>query len=365
MFDSDGLNSELTFDILRGGYVTPEVRAASTPGNSELHRGFFSLKNNLSFAVPFKKLFKNRPLRILGKVGQESYFSAQYNRNHHELFFLGNANYVGQDQIDISDFNFTQYSFRKIGLGVYNANSKSHYSINLYLNNAYRNYEIDNGTHQVDFNDLSLIMNATLIDNSYDHDDPLQSVGFGVDVHHVMDVGKKDSYIIFNAERLGVLQLNSKQNKILVDSAYQFSGIDLNELILDGADETITAFDDINTLERSPADTWVFLPVEVGANYFTAISENLTGQVGLRTYYLADWRPEITLGANYTKWQDSMIGLSVKYGGFGNFNYGLNGSKKIDNQFVVGARLNYLDGLINRQGYGAQAGVFVIFHPVK
>lgn len=355
-FSTSGLQNELTMKFIRGGYITDDIKNASMDKHRDINRAGGILIGDVEYRNYDVQLLEKRDWGIIVKAGYNTFGGAVYSQDLYGLAMYGNDRYVG-DTIDFSGFNSSFATYQKLGFGLIDRKSKSSITLNVFNISDYASIGLRDAQVQQDDNgdNINLVLDGEFAFRESQAFN--QGIGFGVDVDFKIPFqfsNDQTSFLQIQAKNIGVGYLYEKQRVYSVDTTFNFSGFEFNQLFGDNA-INFDSLDVLDTLGISSSleNRTFLLPgfIQVGKIVDQHSSKRVQSFFGLRLYPSLIYVPYVFGGAHFKANDWLSLGANISYGGFTNFRGGLYASMNF-NKIAVGLATEDVIGAVSGIGKG-------------
>lgn len=322
--NSNSITGKVTNAFIKGGYIGDDVK------NTTLDR--LKTKNRLGFEMNYGATYvhysKNTTSNVIGyylRYNQSLFLGSNFNENHYRLMFYGNSQFAGQT-INISPFRYYMLGQRSVGGGLVLGKNKNSFWVGA---------DVVQGLSHTDIQATDMSLTTATDGQMLELDGKLDfkqsarptynaGYGFALNAQWFTDI-KGKVYLNFMVDNLGMVFWNNKAQNFSRDTTFQFSGIDLVNVV-----QNDTAFSQVtdslsNALlptERYGAYNTIlpFFVKAVASKYFANGKLRLSAMVNYR--YVPSYIPQGSIHATYfIKWFSPS--LAIMYGGYGGFNTGI------------------------------------------
>jgi hypothetical protein len=359
-------------DFYRGGYLTDEVKQTAAKELKSNNRFGGDADFGLVFRHRLDTIFKQTGWTYTFKIAERRHINLEMTKDFFNVGFFGNAIYENQTA-KLANFQLDFISYQQIGLGLE------------------KTFRLKDDVHQIGFSanflngrnaQRALINKADLftatdgeyldleISGKYNRTDSLKNnqiipnqskgSGFSFDFYYQL-ISKEQHTLQISMVDFGYVYWQNSAIAYDYDTLFRFEGINIpnlvsinDSLIKLSSDSLI----DLGTRNSNKAFR-SFLPTWLQVNYSHQIIPgklllNFNGRYRFNDVYL----PFLALGGTYIFKQNTSATLSVGYGGYGIFNYGIMLQQRIWKYFTLGIGSHQLEGLLLPQKANGQSIVF-------
>ena len=318
---------------------------------------------------------KHRGLSYFAAFEDHNYYDIYYDKDLYRLVFFGNRDFAGQF-MTLGNQSFTIMKFQQIKAGVVKTwFGKSHvnvFSAGLGINNGqtFLNYDIPKATFftqsNAEYISMDLQMNMHRSDTVSSKFGAENGLGMSLDLSFY----HRDAHNSFEIklQNLGFITWNKHSQYYDKDTSIRFEGVNISNIFnLDAENIHLLTGDSLNNEFVHSDKTARFtnrIPMRGSINYTRYLWHNrLSLSFSLVNYYYLHFNPLICFEPSYKiKIKRSAINISpnVKYGGYGNLNYGLGISASVNSKFYIELRTDYLNGYMdpkNSSGLGGYVSI--------
>lgn len=354
---STSVRREVFNTLIWGGYIDDEMKQRSFDQHDDVNRFGLASNNELIYQNRTSCSFQRPNLNWGVKAGYAAVGAFSYGTDAYGLTFYGNEMYLG-DTADFSNTRFKFMQFQKVGFGFISKTNGS----NLFLNvvNVQQSAEMNLRKGQMYQNDDASevdVMLAGDLRSTYGND---FSKGIGVCLDGTFRVAAgtysgKTATMEITFSNIGFAYLYAGQFSYQVDSTYNYTGFELNQLTSDASPFNRSDFSVMDSLGIS-ADTvkrTVLLPgyIQIGNAVDFRSPKMVQPYFGVRLYPTLNIVPSIFAGVCYKPIEQLMVSGSASYGGFGNFRAGFGVSYQTPMARVTLATDDVIS-LVSNQGFG-------------
>ena len=361
-------------DFYRGGYLTDEVKQNAAKELKNLNRFGADADMGLVFRHSLDTIFKQTGWSYTARIAERRHLNLEMTKDFFNVGFFGNAMYENKTA-KLANFQLDFISYQQIGLGLEktlfikenthqiglmgnflngrNAQRALVNKANLYTatDGEYLNLEIEGKYNRTD-----TLKSKQVIPN------PSKGVGFSVDVYYQL-ITKENHKLQMTILDFGYLYWKNSAIAYNYDTLFRFDGINIPNLISINDSLIKLSSDSLLDLGKrnSNKSFQTVLPAWFMVNYSHNLvpgkfTLNFSGRYRFNDVYL----PFIAVGGTYYYNNNTSASISVGYGGYGNFNYGIMLQQRIWKYFTVGIGSNQLEGLIMPKKASGQSAVFSI-----
>lgn len=325
-YHSNSLPNSLTNKFIFGGQIPNEQLQNTFNDQASINRFAVQSFNEFRCFIGNKKLLKDS-LSFGVKAGFYGHANTFFSKDAFGLAFFGNEQYLG-NAANFSELSLNTAIFQKIGFGIFNKSSKSSFFLNLvnlqqyskaYFRKAYL-------TQNSDASEIDLKLQGELAftpTNAFS-----TGIGFALDLDKRIAVqlqNEQKATIQIQVQNLGLAFVNDGLRSYEIDSTYNYSGFQINQLI--NANEFLgsnfSLMDSLGIKQRI-TKSWVLLPA------FIQVSKLIDGTSTkkIQTYYGIKLYPTIAaipagfLGLYWKINSKTALASSISYGAFGSFRNG-------------------------------------------
>ena len=344
-FGSNALTIDLASTYFMNGFITNEMKDAVSS----------KLKSKNQFGAGFRYEFsyRHRPDSMFGlensyyQVGFRDIYhlDSRFNKDVFELYFRGNKNFAGKSA-DLGNFEFKQLFYQQLyfmfGHSFNRSENKFEYAIGLNFNKGHKLLAIEANDASIftqqdgEYLDLNTELEIHRSDSAKNDKIAFNGIGGSIDLYFKW-TDKKNRSLEFKAHNLGMIAWNKQSAFITSDTSFRFEGVDISELFDFSDSVTNTISLDSSLVEpyltnRIKKEYTTPLPALLKLSYSIPLEKYKTlasTEVGYLLF--ANCKPYVRQTFQYKVNSIHSIGLSLSYGGYSNFNVGLNYELKLKN----------------------------------
>ncbi len=351
-FGSNALTIDLASTYFNNGFIND--------GMKDVVSGKLKTSNNFGAGFNYELNYRRSPDSLFGtkfsyyQVGFRDVYhlDARFNRDVFELYFRGNKKYAGQTA-DIGDFEFKQLFYQQLyftfGHQVMNNGDyisfdkdRFEYSVGLSFNKGHKLLTIEAIDASLftqqdgEYLDLDADLEIHTNDSAKNDKIAFNGIGGSIDLYFKW-TDKKCRQLEFTAKNLGLIAWNNQSSYVAADTSFRFEGVDISDLFdfTDSVTNTISL--DSSLVEpyltnRTKKSHNTLLPALIKLKYSLPVKKIKTimsTEVGYLLY--ANCKPYIRQTFQYRINSVHSVGLSLSYGGYSNFNVGLNYELRLKN----------------------------------
>ena len=346
-FNSTGLTNEFIYDFYKGEFLTRDLRNRVSDRLKDRNRAGFLLEAGLNYSWS--------PPDTADKFGyylsveEKSMAEIQFRKGFFDLLFFGNAPYTGEtimlDGMEVNMMTWQKYSagitkrirkgdqehYFSCGLGF--IVGQQHLAVNVHEGSFFTQQDAE-------YVSLDVNMDVYHTDSNRTGFGAYNGYGIAYDLgyhywsgkHHLIAVQLKD---------LGFIRWDRQPDRFTRDTTFRFDGFEVDLLNFNSPA--------LSNVGDSLLDEWIGpkgksdylteLPIDVSASYTYFFNSNrffLSAAARCRFHSL--YRPYVALSGGYDgkfkKWSLE-VEPGVSYGGYGNFNAGLQLTAGIKKTFIL------------------------------
>ncbi len=351
------VHREMFNTLIWGGIIDDAMKQRSFDQHDDVNRFGVASNNELIYQNRNSCSFQRPNLNWGVKLGYSAVGAFTYGKDAYGLTFYGNASYLA-DTADFSNTRFKFTQFQKIGFGFISKKNGS----NLFLNvvNVQQSAEVNVRKGYLYTNDDASQVDLRLAGNlrsTYGND---FSKGVGLCLDGTFRVaagtyGGKTATMEITFSNIGFAYLYAGQYAYQVDSNYQYTGFELNQLTSDASPFNRDDFSVMDSLgiSRDTVMRTILLPgyIQIGNAIDFHSAKQLQPYFGVRLYPTLNIVPSIFAGLCYKPVDQVMLSGSASYGGFGNFRAGF-GVSYLAKMARVTLATDDVIGLVSNKGFG-------------
>lgn len=336
----------------------------------------FDLDDKLTF-ITFPDTFAGTTnMGVFVSYGTHLHLDLDMTRDMIKLFFAGNKQFKGKTA-DIGNSSLNLINYQQLQFGVISrfGEGKTHHSfgVGVSINNGIQNTRI-----RFSKGNLYTAPDAEYIDihaafdvNRSDTSDNKKFKGFGSSLNLYYSFNTENKNIFnFSISDLGFIQWNKNSQQFSKDTAMHFDGVHIDDPLNIEGNIFGNANPDSIVHSYTYADTtfsyFMLTPACFKVSYLHNFNEILSFEGSVTKKMHIHYDPLFMLRANLKTCKNSMISLSIHYGGYSgsnplkshNVNFGIEIAHLFGKSFMFIAGTNYLNGFINPATQNAQ-GAYV------
>jgi hypothetical protein len=361
-------------DFYRGGYLSDEVKQTAAKELKNVNRFGVDADMGLVFRHSLDTIFKQTGWSYTFRVAERRHLNLEMTKDFFNVGFFGNAMYENQTA-KLANFQLDFISYQQIGLGLEKTllikdNTHQVAMMANFLNGRNAQQALINKANLFTATDGEYL--DLEIEGKYNRTDtlknkqiipiPSKGVGFSIDMHYQL-ITKEKHKLQLAVLDFGYLYWKNNAIAYNYDTLFRFDGINIPNLITIN-DSLIKLSSDslINLGKRNSNKSFkTVLPAWFMINYIHNLvpgkfTLNFSSQYRFNDVYL----PFIAVGGTYYYNNNTNASISVGYGGYGNFNYGIMLQQRVWKYFTVGLGSNQLEGLIMPKKASGQSVVFSV-----
>ena len=359
-------------DFYRGGYLSNEIKQQAAKNLKEVNR--FGVDADLGFLYrqQLDTVFKQPGWSYTFRIAERRHLDLEMTRDFFTVGFFGNAMYENQTA-RLADFQLDFISYQQIGAGI---EKKWLLKENMHQVGLMANYLNGRNAQRalITKADLFTATDGEYLDlelkGKYNRTDTLKNkqlipdhakgAGYSFDLYYQL-ITKENHKLQLSVNDFGYLYWKNSAIAYNYDTLFRFEGINIPNLITIN-DSLIKLSGDslLNLGKRKYERSFkTVLPAWLQVNYcHNLIPEKLVINVNGRYRFNDVYLPFISVGATYFYKKCTSAGISIGYGGYGQFNYGIMLQQRIWKYFTIGIGSNQLEGLIMPKKASGQSLVF-------
>lgn len=359
-------------DFYRGGYLSNDVKQTAAENIKDVNRFGVDGDLGLLFRQQLDSVFKQSGWSYTFRITERRHLNLEMTRDFFNVGFFGNAMYENQTA-KLADFQLDFISYQQIGAGI---EKKWLLKENMHQVGLMANYLNGRNAQRalITKADLFTATDGEYFDlelaGKYNRTDTLKNkqlipdhskgAGYSFDFYYQL-LTRENHKLQLSVNDFGYLYWKNSAIAYNYDTLFRFEGINIPNLITIN-DSLIKLSSDslLNLGKRNSTKSFkTVLPAWLQVNYcHNLIPEkliiNVTGRYRFNDVYL----PFIAVGATYTYKKYTSASISMGYGGYGQFNYGIMLQQRIWKYFTLGIGSNQLEGLIMPKKASGQSLVF-------
>ena len=370
-FGSNALTIDLASTYFRNEFINDGVKNVVSDK--------LETSNRFGAGFNYELNYRYHPDSIFGltnsfyQIGFRDIFhlDARFNNDVFELYFRGNKKYAGK-KADLGNFEFKQLFYQQLNFAFGHYFTKFdntfEYSIGLNFNKGHKLLTIQafdaSLFTQEDGEYLDLDADIAIHRNDSAKNDKIAFNGIGGSIDFYFKwTDKKNRSLEFKAQNLGAIVWNKQSAFIEADTAFRFEGIDISELFdfSDSITNSISldsSFVEPYLTNRTKKKHNTLLPALLKLTYSIPIEKYRATILTEAGYLLfANCKPYIRQNYQYKINAYHSAGLSLSYGGFSNFNIGINYELSLKNSWKFELKSDYITGFFLKDA--TSQGAFV------
>ena len=301
-YSTTSINNAFASKFIFGGHIDNTLKADNSQKNFNSVGGEFNQKVEYFNGHVFKN-HDNIGLTIA--ISDNNFISSNYKPAVWDLAFLGNASFLG-DTLDLSFSHFQYLHYQKYDIGIYDKTTASYIRLGFLSGNQSINYQLGDSKFYTAANgdNIYIALNGEgfSTDSSSGY---FSSQGFGaaLEINHNFlfeDKSGNHQIVNFNLSNIGAIRWNSNTNYQIIDSNYQFSGINYSDIDYYSNFSNEDLVDSLGIIEGQNSRV-ESLPIRIGIQKVPhrGSSKKIQAIMGFKAILLPDYRPLIYAGAYY------------------------------------------------------------------
>lgn len=322
--NSNSITGKLTSAFIKGGYINDDIKGTTLDRLKNKNR----LGVEANYGLTYVHFFRKRSNALTGyylRYNQSLFLTSNYNAEAYKLFFYGNSQYAGQT-VNVSPFRLYSLGQRSVGGGLMWDKNGNTFWLGADFVQGLQNTDIHatnaSLTTDIDGQMLQLVGKVDVKQSAR----PTYNAGFGAALNAQWFTSIKDKvFINVMVDNLGIVAWNNRAQNYTRDTTFQFSGLDLNQVLQ--SDSAWQAVQDSLSTALSPSQKsrsyTTVLPflAKLSATKYVGQGK-LKLSVILSYRYIPAYIPLTAVQATYfVKWFSPS--LTLMYGGYGGFNTGI------------------------------------------
>jgi hypothetical protein len=371
---SNAFPNSFYIDFYNGGYLTEDIKQAAAKNLKAVNRFGVDAAMGIAFRHQLDTIFKKTGWSYTIRMAERRHLNLEMTSDFFNFGFFGNAMYENKTA-KLADFKMDFISYQQIGFGlekVLNIKEDKHQvgivasflngrnaqradvnKANLFTANdgVYLDLEL-NGK----YNRTDTIKNTQIIPNQP------KGQGFSVDLYYQL-VTKEQHKLQIAINDFGYIFWKNNAIAYNYDTLFRFDGINIPDLItindslIKLSTDSLIKLSQRNTNKSFKTVLPAWLQVQYCHNLIpNKLSLNFIGRYRYNDVYI----PFLAVGATYFYNKNTNASISIGYGGYGKFNYGLMLQQRVWKYFIVGLGTNQLEGLVLAKKASGQSVVFSI-----
>ncbi len=284
------------------------------------------------------------------RVGQRDFTSLKFPGNFFELYFRGNKQFAGQS-IDVAPVNYQYFSYQYLSYGLEIPN-KFGITLNVLKGTRFTDVDLTRADlfTAADGDSLHFDSQLRVVQGDLEKSRLASFQGFGTSFDLKIDIPINEKMkLLARIDDLGFIAW-SDMNSFEADSAWSFTGVEINNVLNINGDE-------FSNIESDSLSTLLGIKNEVRKQLFllptrfeVVLNHNINSQLnldyGLRYYAKTANIPRLWTTAHYQLGSSIIPSCTIAYGGFSKFDVAI-GAKFVLNNIDIGLNAFYLENLIN------------------
>ena len=364
--NSNALTTELVNKFIYGGYISTSVkdRVKRKLAYSDRVGGDVDYGMNVTWKPD--SLFHKKNLSVNFSMKDRLHYDAGFSRDFFKVVMYGNKSFAGETA-DLGNFtlNVLRYQQARISLEWEGDTARGSYGVSASFLKGEKNLAIDadraslstssDGT-KIDL-DLAMLMRQT--DTAHTGIGAFNGYGVSTDFFYEFPylTWYNEGILRMEVNDLGFMQWNTNSVYYKVDSSYHYDGVSINN-ILDLKEHTLPSGnpDSIikNNVKYGTEPYITILPAIFTVNATTYFGKKYIFEKGMRFRMKSNCKPFYYATFSWFPIRQFMISGTVAYGGYGNFNAGMELEYNFPKQFRIHLDSYYLTGYLIPKNCSAQ-----------
>jgi hypothetical protein len=313
---SSSINNNLINKILYGGMIHKDEINNSLNKHKETNR--IQLEVNSELEYRNYQIFPKSQWGLILKTG--IYFSASsiYSKDFAKLSLLGNGSSLGET-LNLSPTLLSTTTYSKLGIGAINKKTKNSFCLTLFEILNHTQGAIFNGSlHTNELGNNIEVKDLNYESNSYVKKRGIHNWGIGIDLDLKIPITTffdKTITLQIITKNIGVGIISRQNQHLSIDSSYQYSGFQLDQL---STLSKLTGDYLIDTLSINKSTDYhlISMPgyLQAGKINLSSSTKKLQTYYGCRIYPNFAFIPFLYSGISYKINRYLNIGLSENYG---------------------------------------------------
>lgn len=353
------IQNDMLSKFIRGGNITEDIKNNSFDRHKAINRIGGIGEAEIEYRNYDKHLFKKKDWGFNVKVGYSIFAGLLYSKDLFGGVFYGNERYEGEN-MDFSGSKLSFINYQKVGIGLIDAKTKSNVSLNFY--NISNRFSGDIKKAEIfQHEDGSAI--DVVLEGEFDMRRNLkfnQGIGIGLDADFKIPVNwikDRKAFIQFKVHDVGVSYMYEKQKVYSIDTAFTFTGLQINDLLGDNTifNESFSVLDTLG-LKSTEKNRTFLMPGYIQAAKIVDDLQTHKWQsfFGVRLYTTLIYSPYVFGGIDFKAASWLHIGANLAYGGFGRLRGGLYAGAKFGN-YSIGLSSENVVGWISKKNSSGQS----------
>lgn len=368
MINSNGLSNEFINSFYSGQFINNKLKTKNLNflRNEKNLLGFdFNIHLMANFPL------KNKSLSIYTAFENHNYSEISFAKKFFQVFFFGNSG-LSNDFISMNQQSLHIQKFQQIKAGIRKTWEKNNkitcLSADIAVNNGQflLSYDIPKASlftqTYAEFISMDMQINMKRSDTINSRFGSENGLGTGISLSFYQR--NKCNEIEISVENLGFICWNKNSQAFTKDTLVFFEGYEISNIFdlsgqtYDGiSEDSITnAFAFSDTRKR----IYTLTPMKGTISYTRYFcNHRFSASISLTNFHFLNANPLIKIKPTYyLKAKKSRFAISpvLIYGGYGEFNYGIDFSANFNKKFYFSVSTNYLNGLFHYKGTGGFGG---------
>jgi len=355
--NSNSINAEMLRFYMRGRYIYDDMKIRSLNRMKSTNRLGLEAIAEASTLIGADSLFKSKGWSFYVGLKSRIIFNASFNKDFYTLGLFGNAPFEG-DTAQLGSPSVNNLSYQQVSFGLVKRIEKQYSSHTLgaalsYVNgSSFFHSRITNASlyTATDGQNIQAVVNGEFRQSDASKVNYFYPNGKGAALDFFYNWADQKNALQFNVTDAGFIAWNRFSQKTQLDTTIYFDGVNVNDVFR--LDETFftNLSDSVSKAfnNRAVNENYISaLPMNVNLTYQRVIiPEKLILQPAVNMKFFANYFPQFSLSAIGYPDPAIMISGSVRYGGWGGFNVGLDLGFDLGQGWVLGIGSRTIDGFV-------------------
>ncbi|WP_306642673.1 DUF5723 family protein [Sanyastnella coralliicola] len=358
-YRSNAFDNELLDKLVFGGYISDELSQRQFDRISDLGTFGAQATGRFSFALMQDSVFGLADWGWQGQVEMRNHFELAMDGDLFHLVFDGNAAYAGESA-ELSNFWLDYMAYQKLGFGLVHKPSLSGFVISAVNGERFeRTTMLDGALFTAEDGDsLNLAYHGAWMRSDTSVIGFGSGNGLGVSLDGQLNIPLQEDrgYVSLGLRDIGFVSWNEASLDYRADSSWAYTGIPLTDII-DDDEDGIPNFEDSLYYDQTTGSMLRWLPGFAYARLMHRIQERDYFEIEMRFRPVRAFNPLIRGGYFFMLNDNTTLGATVTYGGYGNVRAGIAVEQWVNDRFFVAFSAEDIVGPFRREGLGAHAAL--------
>jgi len=369
---SNAITNQFFGKFYKGGFIDADLKDKVSEKMINQNRFGADISAGVEYLYLPDTLFGKRRLGFFAAARDREHFDTQFSKDLFHLGFYGNKDFAGKTA-DMNNFNLNLLRYQqvqvgflwagldtakaKLGIGVSVLKGEQLLSI---MAKKAELYTSSDGQY------IDLTTSATMhrSDTSSKGFSAMNGTGASIDVFLEAPyiIKKRKGVITIRVTDMGAIFWNNNSLTYSTDSTYHYTGYKVENLfdLQDSTFKSNSTSDIANNnlnIRHKGYSTTIPATINISTNTFYGKFNFIKG---FRYMFNANYKGLFYVKGNYFITPKVMLGITVGYGGYSNFNYGIEVAAMLGKSFSLHAGSNNVEGFLVPKNTTAQGAFMVI-----